>query len=340
MPIRTFIKTTGSVALGLFVATLVVRGEESAGKAIAVRHSSTDDTATIQVAGLEKPLVVLHITDSHVTVADEREAQYQQYSSRMDKSYGGEKEHWRTKEKALPAAHSLGLLTLAKDRNVDLIALTGDIVNNPSQSSVRFIGKSLNDTGIRWLYISGNHDWHYEGMPGSDEALRKTWTQERLLPLYPGRNPLCYAVQIGSINFVALDNSTYQVTGKQLAFYEKETARGLPTVLLLHIPIYTPANTGASASSCCGNPVWGWETDHGFAIERRERWSKSGNLKSTTDFVDRVGKTGNLIAVLAGHTHKARAEKLSDSAVQYIAQAACNGGSRLVTFAPLMRDKN
>ena len=62
-------------------------------------------------------------------------------------------------------------------------------------------------------------------------------------------------------------------------------------------------------------------------------------LKSTTDFVDRVRKTGNLIAVLAGHLHKARTDKLSDSATQYVTQAACDGGSRLVTFAPL-RDKN
>ena len=337
---RIPIKTAGIALLGMFSAALVAYAAESAGKAIVVRHSSTDDTATIQVAGLEKPLVVLHITDAHVTITGKHEAEYQPYSSRMDKSYGSEKEHWHTRKKALPTAHFLDLLAPAGNRSVDLIALTGDIVNNPSQSSVQFISKTLNDTGIRWLYISGNHDWHYEGMEGSDDALRKTWTQNRLLPLYPGRNPLCYAAQIGGINFVALDNSTYQVTAGQLAFYEQETARGLPTVLLLHIPIYNPANTHASASSCCGHPAWGWEADHGFAIERRERWPRSGNLKSTTDFVERVGRTANLIAVLAGHTHKARTETLSDSAVQYVGQAACTGGSRRVTFAPLARGGN
>lgn len=340
MTIRMFIKTVVIAVSGILMANLFAYGEGPVGKTLVVRHSSTDDTATIQVGGLEKTLTVLHITDAHVSVADEREAQYHQYGSRMDNAYGREREHWRTKTKALPVAHFRDLLASAKDRNVDLIALTGDIINNPSQSSVQFISKTLNETGIRWLYISGNHDWHYEGMAGSDDALRKTWTQKRLLPLYPGRNPLCYAVRFGGINFVAIDNSTYQVTAGQLAFYEKEIARGLPTVLLLHIPIYTPVSAGKYASDSCGDPSWGWDADRSHEIERRERWSKSGNLPSTTAFVDRVGKTGNLIAVLAGHTHKARTVKLSDSAVQYIGQATCNGGSRLITFAPCIGDKN
>ena len=334
-----FIRTAGVVAAGFLLAPLLAYGKEPVRTTIAVRHNSTDDTATIQVGGLEKPLVVLHITDAHASVADKREAQYEPYTSRMDNAYGKEREHWRTKKKATTATHFLDLLASAKDRNADLIALTGDIVNNPSQSSVQFIRKAIKATGIRWLYIPGNHDWHYEGMAGTSDALRTTWTQRRLVPLYQGRRSLCYAMRIGGINFVALDNSTYQVSAGQLAFYEKEIARGLPTVLLLHIPIYTPGDAGRDATGSCGNPSWGWDTDRNFAIERRERWPKSGNMKSTTDFVDRVRKTENLIAVLAGHTHKARTDKLSDSATQYVTQAACDGGSRFVTFAPL-REKN
>lgn len=334
---RVSIKTAGFAALAFFLMPLAY-GEEAGGKRFAVRHCSTDDTATIEVSGLEKPAVVLHITDSHVSVADPREAPYQQYASRMDNAYGKEREHWRTKKKVTTATHFLDLLASAKDRHADLIALTGDIINNPSQSSVRFISDALKKTGIRWLYIAGNHDWHYEGMPGSSDALRKAWLQKRLLPLFAGRNPLYYAARVGGINFVALDNSTYQVTAAQLAFYENEVARGLPTVLLLHIPLYIPANAGKNASNSCGDPSWGWDTDRNFVIERRERWPKSGNLQSTTEFVHRVVKTENLVAVLAGHTHKARTDKLSDSAVQYVAQAACDGGSRLITFVPLAND--
>jgi UDP-2,3-diacylglucosamine pyrophosphatase LpxH len=331
---RVSIKTAGVAALALLLMPLLASGDETGGRPLVVRHSSTEDTAAIEVSGLEKPLVVLHITDSHVSVANPREAQYQQYASRMDNAYGKEREHWRTKKKATTATHFLDLLASAKERHVDLVALTGDIINNPSQSSVQLIGKAVKETGIRWLFTSGNHDWHYEGMAGSSEALRKMCLQKRLLPLYQGQSPLCYAVRIGGINFIALDNSTYQVSAAQVTFYEKEIARGLPTVLLLHIPVYTPGSANKNASDSCGDPLWGWETDRNFSIERRERWPKSGNLKSTTDFANRVGKTANLIAVLAGHTHKARTDKLSDSATQYVTQAAYDGGSRLITFTP------
>jgi len=317
------------VALGLITAFPLAHGQTP----IAVRHHSTDDSATIQVPGLTRAVVVLHISDSHISVRDDKEAEYWQYSARMDDAYGKEQSHYRSGEKALPAAHFRGLMELAKTRKVDAIALTGDIVNNPSQSSVQYVSQALAETGLRYLYISGNHDWHYEGMAGSDNALRETWTERRPLPLYAGRNPLCYAAQIDGINFVAIDDSTYQVDDKQLAFFEQELARGLPTVLLLHIPVWTGKSAGKFAGGC-GDPQWGYEADSSYKTERRERWPKSGNLKSTAAFVDRVKTAGNLIAVLAGHTHGARAETLSASATQYVTRRACDGGYRMVTFAP------
>jgi UDP-2,3-diacylglucosamine pyrophosphatase LpxH len=327
------IKVTAVLISVLCLAAQVSRGETPAGKPVAANHHSSNDTATIRVDGLKKPVVVLHITDSHISIGEQGADQYRQYIARMDDAYGKARPHYRTKKTALPAEHFRELMAFARQCNVDLIALTGDIVNNPSQASVQYVCQALKDTGIRNLYISGNHDWHYEGMVGTDEALRETWIKERLLPLYTGRDPLYSAVQLGGINFVAIDNSTYQVDAEQLAFYEQQVAGGLPTVLLIHIPIWLPQNAGKHVSEC-GDPRWGWDTDSNYKIERRERWSKSGNSQSTMDFVNRVKNTGNLIAVLAGHLHHARTDQLSASAVQYVTQAACDGACRLVTFEP------
>jgi 3',5'-cyclic AMP phosphodiesterase CpdA len=315
--------------LAFLAPTPFARGQSP----LAVRHRSTDDTATIQVPGLDKPVVVLHISDSHVTVPSGKEADYREHAARMDAAFAKERPHYQTGESALPAVHFRKLTELAKAKKVDAIVLTGDIVNNPSQPSVEYVHQLLAETGVPYLYVSGNHDWHYEGLPGSDNALRETWIERRLRPLYAGRNPLCYAVPIDGINFVAIDDSTYQVDDRQLAFFEQELAKGLPTVLLLHIPVWTEKDAGKSVGSC-GDPRWGWDSDGGYQVERRERWSQNGNLKSTTAFVDRVKTAGNLIAVLAGHTHGARSEPLSDSAVQYVARHACDGGCRIVAFEP------
>ena len=322
------------VALGVLLAAQTAWGQT----AVAVRHQSTDDSATIRVAGLQKAITVLHVSDAHISVADESEAGYRQYGDRMDNAYGKARAHFQTGQKALPAEHFGQLMAAAKAKNVDLIAMTGDIINNPSRSSVQYVTRTIAETRLRSLYISGNHDWHYEGMPGSDADLRNTWIHEWLLPFYAGRDPMGYAVVIGGINFVAIDDSTYQVTDQQLRFFEKEIARGLPTVLLMHIPIWTGKNVGKPASDSCGDPQWGWDADRSYEIERRERWAKEGNLKSTVAFVERVKTSGNLIAILAGHTHRAKTEEISASAVQYVTHASCNGGYRLVTFEPKQAD--
>jgi len=277
-------------------------------------------TTTIRAPGLRTPLTVLHVTDAHISVLDPDEASYHEYSARMDNAY---RDHD-------PAAHFTDLMAMAVDRDVDMIVLTGDIVNNPSKSSVAFVHEAIRATGIRSVYVAGNHDWHYEGLAGSADVLRETWQRKRLLPLYNGGNPLCYAVQCGGVNFVAIDNSTYQVNSEQLAFYEREVARGLPLVLLVHIPLYVTQRV--ESVTACGNPRWGWATDKNYGIERRERWPKSGNLPSTVAFVERVKRTENLVAVLAGHIHVPWEARLSEWAMQYVTPAAYDGSSRLVKF--------
>ncbi len=86
------------------------------------------------------------------------------------------------------------------------------------KSSASFIYESLKATDIPYIYIAGNHDWRYEGMEGSSERLRQTWINNRLLPLYGGITTLYSSRVIGGINFVAIDNSIYQVNEDQLHF--------------------------------------------------------------------------------------------------------------------------
>jgi hypothetical protein len=92
---------------------------------------------------------------------------------------------------------------------------------------------------------------------------------------------------MGGINFIAIDDSTYQVSESQLAFYRAEIARGLPTILLMHIPlpasIYNPGPAGS-----LGGP----------------RPEGQTNLPSTMEFVKAVRENKNLVAVLTGHYHQ------------------------------------
>ena len=68
--------------------------------------------------------------------------------------------------------------------------------------SVAHVKQCLDDTAIPYLYISGNHDWHAEGLSGSSDALREEWRSKALLPLYGGRDPACWAENVGGVRFM------------------------------------------------------------------------------------------------------------------------------------------
>jgi len=328
---RHFLKVLGKTSIVILISLVIDCSEKHQFMAV---HSFLDYETTVVIKGLKKTTRVLHISDSHISFSDKSEKKYHTYSKRMDNAYKSV-QHYKTKEETTPVETFLELMDFAKNQNVDVIVLTGDIINNPSKSSVSFISKSVQKTRIPSIYVAGNHDWHYEGMEGSGAMLRQTWINKSLLPLYVGKNPLYSSYNIGGINFVTIDNSTYQVNEEQLRFYKKQAKLDIPIVLLMHIPLYLPKDVEKENISTCGDPRWGWDMDKNYEIEQRERWPRSGNLPSTVEFVEVVRKSTNLIAVLVGHTHNAIADDISKTAVQYITGRSADGQHRLLIFKPL-----
>ena len=111
----------------------------------------------------------------------------------------------------------------------------------------------MEQSGLKWEYISGNHDWHYEGEPGIANEQRARWINSNLNPLYQGQNPFFRSVILHGINFVLIDNSTNEIMEEQLAFLKGEIKKGLPIILSVHVPIYFP---GQNIDYSCGNPNW------------------------------------------------------------------------------------
>jgi DNA repair exonuclease SbcCD nuclease subunit len=198
--------------------------------------SNPSGTATIQISDLSDSLRVMQITDIHISIAAESEADLMKYGDRMQKAYTNPRKHYSQDISKTTFEYLDDLLLQAKNENIDLLVLTVDIVNFPSAVSVKYVYDKLEETGIPWLYISGNHDWHYEGMPGGIDSLRTTWINKSLLPLYSGHNPLFYSDIINGINFVGIDNSTGEINDEQLKFLEEQLRRSEPIFILSHIP--------------------------------------------------------------------------------------------------------
>ena len=160
--------------------------------------STRADTGTVRV---------LHISDSHVSVPGDDDEAHIPYCRRMHNAY--------TDFDRLGAFLNLMGLALASD--VDLIALTGDQVNYPGPGAVKRLVEELERTGKPWVFTAGNHDWHYEGLEGSSRDLRHRWRQE-LGPFYAGHDPHASSIEVDGVQFLMIDNSTYQVDDAQLAF--------------------------------------------------------------------------------------------------------------------------
>ncbi|MEX0884063.1 MAG: metallophosphoesterase, partial [Cyclobacteriaceae bacterium] len=251
------------------------------------------------VPNLEQPVSIFHTTDTHLWRDDKRGQPYWEYSNRMAGAYN-ETQHFLTKEATSPEEAFEATLALAKEAKVDAITLTGDLFSFPSEAAIEWALEKLEVLDIPYFYSSGNHDWHYEGMEGSLHELRETWIQKRLLPLYKKRNPLMYAVEVKGINMVNIDNSYYEILPEQLAFYQEQVRKGLPMVLMMHIPLYAP---GRSLGYGCGHPDYKAANDRNYELERRQRWPKKGHSQTTMNFHQAVFESPNLLGIFAGHIH-------------------------------------
>lgn len=273
---------------------------------------------------------IVMLADTHIFRDDERGEPLKSYSGRMAKAYN-QTTHFLTQGPTHPEACFEQTLEIAAEQKASLVALVGDIFSFPSEAAVEWAYDRLQKSGLPWMYVAGNHDWHYEGLPGSSAALRETWTRKRLQRMYQNEHPLMASREIGGVRFVLLDNSDYQITEAQLAFFKKEVALGRPVLLMVHIPLYAP---GRSVGFGCGHPDWGAATDRNYTLERRERWPQSGPSPTTLAFHKTVRSTPGLLGVLAGHVH-AQSLDVMDGLPQIVTTANAYGGHLKVEFHPL-----
>ena len=232
------------------------------------------------------------IGDYHCTIDDERGEPFRQYSARMAQYEKLSMEQLKTE------------FDQAHQQDADAILLLGDIISFPSEAGVEELYCLMENSPVPVFFIAGNHDWHYEGTPGSDMAQRKEWIAKRLTRLYRGNDPMNYTVEIKGIKILMVDNSVYELMPSQLGFLKKELSDGKKAILACHIPLYLPGVERKVTSYGCGHPGWCAANDPYFEIERRVPWAEKGFSDTTFDFCKTVLESENILGIVAGHTHR------------------------------------
>lgn len=280
---RGFLKVAACAGVGAFAGCRLTPNR-TGGVSFSL---DTKGKLSLFVPGLRESARVFWTSDNHLALHDKRDDAYAGNYARMAKGPGS------------PEAFS-EILAKARAAKADLLALTGDVISFPTIANVEFVSGELKKSGLDWMYTAGNHDWHFEGVPGSDAEQRAEWIPKRLSPLYPsGEEPLAYSKVVKGVRFIAIDNSIYHISEAQLAFWRAEAAKGNPIVLLMHIPLWTEG----FGPHTCGCPKWGAAVDGIWQIERREKWAERQSAE-TFAFREEVLSSPNLVAVLTGHLHR------------------------------------
>ena len=199
--------------------------------------------------GLVQPVRILQVSDCHLSGCCEEDSEKAKAKSKKKtaeflKETGGVTQEQRLKE------------ALDLSAEYDALVLTGDIADSPSRANLELLASMLE--GRRYLYTFGNHDYYtYDSDSGNaDDRERFLDDFLRFLPCDPTMDSL----QVGGVNLVALDDSLAQFSALQLEFLKAEAAKGLPILLFLHLPVYSPtfvpqAYEWWDSSMCVGTPA-------------------------------------------------------------------------------------
>lgn len=264
--------------------------------------------------GLASPVRILQVSDCHLSGFCEEDSERAKARSKK------KTEAFQRDAGGVPQEQQLqDALLLAED--CDALVFTGDIADSPSRANLELLESMLE--GRRYLYTFGNHDYYsYDSDRGTAED-RDRFLDEflRFLPCDPTMDSL----QVGGVDLVALDDSLAQFSLLQLEFLKTEIARGLPILLFLHLPIYSPSFAEEAyrrwdSAMCVGAPrevlAAHGETDPNMPAD-----------ETTQAVLELIRETPQIRAIFASHLHFA-----DETAVlgkpQFVNEPCCLGSVR------------
>ena len=338
---RDFIKVSGTAAAGMALGGCTAdwaRRKKAAVERLDFRDRIAREVEpfaplnikeiTIDI-GLRKPFDVLHISDTHILRADKRDEERKAQLAASRTGYMGFGEHYL--EEAIHYAREHGMYMMH----------TGDLCDFISEANLDLTARYMLEAD--WFVCAGNHEFsHYLGEAREDEAY-KARRFDDVQGAFP--NDLFFASrEIGGVNFVAVDDVYYNFSPRHLELMKAEVAKGLPIILLIHIPLYTPEfcaveleATGGNCAYLTGVPLEITETfDPGKTYPEGQEWRyrkvQQRADTPTLEFIAWIKEQPLLKGILCGHMHRFFEERFSPTAIQYCVGATFKGDAQVVHF--------
>ncbi len=264
------------------------------------------ETVSVKIPNLTKSYTFLHISDAHVAYAAPDDPEdVRAHAAHQTKA-------WMHGD-IPPVTVFENVLAGAKEEAVDALLMAGDCIDYISESNARYMRDHLPACGVEVLYAFGNH----EGGSYTEVIDDPKASYPELAPVMMG-TPDFWVRDYGEFLVIGVDDSDQNVRPAQVEKMKEQIARGLPILLLMHIPMKTPAIEPSVMKK--------WGTT--FMIGTDE------DPDSTKEFCELVKSAPNVAAVFAGHIHYEHTGEFAPGRMQYVSAPAFTGFVRKVLVEP------
>ncbi|MGN1346676.1 MAG: metallophosphoesterase family protein [Eubacteriales bacterium] len=239
--------------------------------------------------GAARPFVLLHITDTHLTLADERDDERKRaLAAKRSQCFGD-------------GADALAWSAAAAREMGALLVHTGDLIDFVSEKNLDAAKKFTDENDC--FFAAGNHEFSlYVGEAFEDEEYRNR-SLAKVQAAF--KNDIRFASRVvEGVNLVAIDNSYYRFDREQLNRLREEVGRGLPVVLFMHNPLHTDDlynyMRGERRSPCAyltGTPEE-WMADYD-----EYRFRQQCPDEVTRETMDYIAGEPAIRALFTGHLH-------------------------------------
>lgn len=181
--------------------------------------------------GLQKPVRILHLTDVHLSLADDIDGDDL-------KAHAAYRRSRFFNEAEFPERDPIGYLETAMEfaKEFDCTVITGDMFDFMSHANFEMTKQIL--AGKDYMFCAGNHEFCPKvGVP--DSFTRKEERMDEVQSIFRG-NMVFESRIVGGVNVITMDNSYFTWTDNQFERLKAEVARGLPCILFCHVPLTCP----------------------------------------------------------------------------------------------------
>lgn len=256
--------------------------------------------------GAQKPFSFIHMSDTHFSMADERDDEQKILLSKN-----------RTIWHPYAEKISSEVEAYAKQNNL-MICHTGDYIDFVSESNLDRLKRFTDENDV--FFAAGNHEFSlYVGEAFEDTAYREKSLYK--VQACIKNNMRFSSRKINGVNLIAIDNGYYLYEQWQLDSLIHEAEYGLPMILFMHTPLYDEKimeivigqNSHYEAAYMVGAP----EEIMSDYSEYRYRQQKADAITLKT--VEYIKSQPLIKAIFCGHFHEFASEtKLTDNITQYI----------------------